>query len=120
MAGRTLPALAAAVLGFSLLAQDGGSLTEQYREVANRLINAALADQGGMEKLNFLCDRIGNRLSGSPALEQAVVWAAAQMRADGLVNISTPRVRVPHWVRGNESASLLEPMNRPLNILGLG
>ena len=120
MAGRALPKFAAATLAFSLLAQDGGSLAEQYREVANRLINAALADQGGMEKLTFLCDRIGNRLSGSAALEQAIEWAAAQMRTDGLVNVVTPRVRVPHWVRGNESAAVVGPVNRPLSILGLG
>lgn len=73
-----------------------------------------------MEKLAFLCDRIGNRLSGSPGLEKAVAWAAAQMKADGLTNVVTPRVKVPHWVRGSESASLLEPVNRPLTILGLG
>jgi hypothetical protein len=120
MPRRAVPGIAAAVLAFSLLAQDGGSLTEQYREVANRLINAALADQGGMEKLTYLCDRIGNRLSGSPALDQAIAWAAAQMRADGLVNVVTPRVKVPHWVRGNESAALMEPVSRPLTILGLG
>ena len=73
-----------------------------------------------MEKLAYLCDRIGNRLSGSAALEKAVAWAAAQMKADGLSNVVTPRVKVPHWVRGAESASLLEPVNKPLTILGLG
>jgi len=73
-----------------------------------------------MEKLSYLCDRIGNRLSGSAALERAVVWAAAQMKADGLVNVVTPRVKVPHWVRGNESASLVEPVNKALTMLGLG
>ena len=73
-----------------------------------------------MEKLSYLCDRIGNRESGIPALERAVAWAAAQMKADGLSNVVTPLVKVPHWVRGNESASLLEPVNRPLTILGLG
>jgi carboxypeptidase Q len=77
-------------------------------------------DNGGMEKLSYLCDRIGNRLSGSPALERAIAWAAAQMKQDGLVNVVTPAVKVPHWVRGNESASLLEPVTKPLTILGLG
>jgi hypothetical protein len=109
-----------AVLAFSALAQQGGSLTDQYRDSASKLIDASLSDHGGMEKLSYLCDRIGSRLSGSQALEKAVVWAAAQMKADGLSNVVTPRVKVPHWVRGNESASLLEPVNKPLTILGLG
>jgi hypothetical protein len=109
-----------AVLAFSALAQQGGSLTEQYRDSASKLIDASLSNHGGMEKLSYLCDRIGNRLSGSQGLEKAIVWAAAQMKADGLSNVVTPHVKVPHWVRGNESASVLEPVNKPLTILGLG
>ncbi|HYL35043.1 MAG TPA: M20/M25/M40 family metallo-hydrolase [Bryobacteraceae bacterium] len=112
--------IAVAVLALSLAAQPPGTLAEQYRDVAARLIDAALADQAGMDKLSFLCDRIGHRLSGSPGLEKAIAWSAAQMREDGLVNVVTPRVRVPHWVRGNESASLVEPVNKPMIILGLG
>src|ERR1700693_2425125 len=104
----------------SLLAQEGQSLTERYRETAGKLIDAALVDNGGMDKLSYLCDRIGNRLSGSPALEKAIAWAAAQMKQDGLANVVTPLVKVPHWVRGNESAALVEPVNKPLTILGLG
>lgn len=119
MLRRVLQGTAAAALAVCLIAQQA-TVTEQYRESANRLINFALADQGGMERLSYLCDRIGNRLSGSPALDQAVVWAAAQMKKDGLVNVVTPLVKVPHWVRGNESAALVEPVNRPLTILGLG
>jgi carboxypeptidase Q len=108
------------LVGAVLFAQNAGTLTEQYRERASKLIDASLADQGGMDQLAYLCDRIGNRLSGSAALEKAVAWAAAQMKADGLTNVVTPRVKVPHWVRGNESAALLEPVNKPLTILGLG
>jgi hypothetical protein len=107
-------------IALGLAAQPAGNLTEQYREVATKLIDAAMADQGGMEKLSYLCDRIGNRLSGSIGLEKAVAWAAAQMNHDGLVNVSTPRVKVPHWVRGNESASITEPVNKRLAMLGLG
>ncbi len=112
--------LAGVVLAVSLFAQNIGNLQEQYRESASKLIAAALVDQDGMEKLSYLCDRIGNRESGTPALERAVAWAAAQMKADGLSNVVTPLVKVPHWLRGNENASLLEPVNRPLTILGLG
>jgi hypothetical protein len=107
-------------LALSLLAQNAGTLTEQYRESASKLIDASLADQGGMEKLSYLCDRIGNRLSGSAALDKAILWAAAQMKADGLSNVVTPRVKVPHWVRGSESAALVEPVVHPLHMLGLG
>lgn len=108
------------LIAFGLAAQPAGNVAEQYREIANKLIDAAMADQGGMEKLSYLCDRIGNRLSGSLALEKAIAWAAAQMNHDGLVNVSTPRVKVPHWVRGNESAAIVDPVNKRLAMLGLG
>jgi Peptidase family M28 len=117
---RRLTILTAASLAASLFAQSTSTLADQYRESTGRLIDAALADQDGMDSLTYLCDRIGNRLSGSPALERAVSWAAAKMKADGLTNVVTPSVKVPHWVRGNESAALTEPVARPLTILGLG
>src|ERR1700724_2914275 len=93
------------MLASCLLAQEGQSLTDRYREAAGKLIDAALVDNGGMDKLSYLCDRIGNRLSGSPGLEKAIAWAATQMKQDGLVNVVTPAVKVPHWVRGSEGGA---------------
>jgi len=96
------------------------NLAKQYRDAANKLIDASLADEAGYNKLTYLCDRIGNRLSGSENLPKAIAWAAEQMKSDGLVNVSTPPVKVPHWVRGDESGAILAPIQRPLHMLGLG
>lgn len=97
-----------------------GPLTEPLREGAGRLIGAALTDRQGWERLEYLCDRIGARLAGSRALERAIDWSAAEMRGDGLSRVETPRVMVPHWERGAESAELLSPVGGPLRMLGLG
>lgn len=96
------------------------TLIEAYRGTADKLIDAALADNDGYAKLSYLCDRIGNRLGGSEGLEKAIVWGADQMKRDGLQNVVTPHVKVPHWVRGNESATIVDPVKKPLTILGLG
>jgi len=96
------------------------NLTDQYRSAADRLIDAALADSDGYAKLAFLCDRIGNRLSGSESLVSAIKWSEEQMKQDGLSNVRVIPVKVPHWVRGVESARLIAPENRPLHMLGLG
>jgi len=101
-------------------AQSTSSLTETYRERASRLIGAALTDDGGWKKLEYLCDRIGNRIDGSPALIKAIDWAAGEMRREGLSNVQTLPVKVPHWVRGEESARLVEPIDSPVAMLGLG
>ena len=96
------------------------TLTDTYREAAERLISAALASDNAYTRLSQLCDGIGNRLSGSESLERAVRWAAGAMRADGLENVRLQPVMVPHWVRGQESAVMLEPGPQKLVILGLG
>jgi hypothetical protein len=95
-------------------------LSESYKEVSARIISAALADSDGYAKLSYLCDRIGNRLSGSDSLNAAIAWAAAQMKRDGLENVATPAVKVPHWVRGREDAEMVRPVRHPLTMLGLG
>lgn len=95
-------------------------LYETYREPAQKLIDAAMADSGGYEKLSWLCDRIANRLSGSESLGHAISWAAAEMKKDGLTNVTTPEVMVPHWVRGHERLTMVAPVERELVMLGVG
>ena len=95
-------------------------LTEQYRTTADKLIAAALADTEGYNRLAYLCYRIGHRLSGSPGLEKAIAWSAETMQAAGLSNVRVIPAKVPHWVRGAESARMLTPVDRPLHMLGLG
>jgi hypothetical protein len=95
-------------------------LTEQYRATANRLIASALADTDGYNRLAYLCYRIGHRLSGSEGLEKAIAWSAETMKAAGLSNVRVIPAKVPHWVRGTESARMVAPVDRPLHMLGLG
>ncbi|HXE74257.1 MAG TPA: M20/M25/M40 family metallo-hydrolase [Candidatus Xenobia bacterium] len=95
-------------------------LDARYRDTANRILAAALTEDGAWEKLSYLCDRVGHRLSGSPELERAIAWAAEQMRADGLENVRLQPVKVPRWIRGRESVEVLEPVRRSLAVLGLG
>ena len=42
------------------------------------------------------------------------------MKRDGLENVHTEKVMVPHWVRGNESAEIVEPARHQIAMLGLG
>jgi carboxypeptidase Q len=95
-------------------------LNETYKVTADRIIDAAMADDGAYRKLSYLCDRIGNRLAGSENLNEAVRWAADEMRRDGLKNVATPEVMVPVWKRGPERLNMLAPVQRALPMLGLG
>ena len=92
----------------------------QYSDRAKRLIESAKADSHSLDRLEFLCDRIGNRLSGSASLDRAISWAAGEMKSAGLQNVRLAPVKVPHWVRGEETATMIDPISRRLPILGLG
>ncbi len=100
-------------------ARSSESLTDAYRTDAGRILGAALVDDAGWDKLEYLTTVIGHRLSGSKGLEDAIEWAAQGMQDEGL-EISLQPVDVPHWVRGEESLEMLEPTPRSLDILGLG
>src|SRR3954463_13808843 len=93
---------------------------DPYREPAARLIGEAVSGTFAWDRLAVLTDTIGNRLSGTPALDRAIQWAVAEMNKDGLDNVHTERVMVPKWVRGSESAEILEPARHPVAMLGLG
>jgi len=96
------------------------SIAARYRDPADRLIVAALADTTAYQRLGYLTDRFGNRPSGSASLERAIDWVLATMRSDGLSQVRGERVMVPHWVRGAESAELMAPRRLALRLLGLG
>ena len=93
---------------------------DAYRDPASRLIGEALSSTFAWDRLSVLTDTIGNRLSGTPALDRAIQWAAAEMKKDGLENVHTERVMVPKWVRGSESAEIVEPARHAMVMLGLG
>jgi hypothetical protein len=95
-------------------------IATKYGATAQKIIAAAMRDNDGLRRLEYLCDRIGNRVTGSESLEKAVRWAAEEMRKAGLENVRTPPVTVPHWVRGSESATLLEPFQKRLWMMSYG
>lgn len=127
--------LAAVALGIMLLSaappaaqvpQSVGSTSpaaawlEPYREPAARLIGEALASDFAWQRLALLGDTFGHRLSGSQPLEDAIQWAVQEMKRDGLENVHTEPVKVPHWVRGQEGLEIVAPGRHALAMLGLG
>ena len=99
---------------------DQTSPAEALPDAAAALMGRALASDRAWERLVELCDGIGHRLSGSPALDLAIEWAEAAMKADGLDAVRAEPVMVPRWLRGEEAATMLHPVVRSMPILGLG
>jgi carboxypeptidase Q len=117
---RRLSFLAAAVLAVVLTSPAASQVSARSRAGANQLIDAALRDSAAWDRLARLTDTFGPRLSGSKSLEDAIDWILAEMKRDGLANVRGEPVMVPHWVRGEESATLVSPRATTLHMIGLG
>ncbi|XP_034729302.1 carboxypeptidase Q-like [Etheostoma cragini] len=93
-----------------------------YAEVAKQIIDLAVfgaAQNRSHRRLADFTDTIGNRVSGSHNLEMAIKYMYSAMTKDGL-DVHLEPVKIPHWVRGKESAEMIAPRAKSLAILGLG
>ncbi len=117
-----LRAAPGALLLASLLpaSSNAQTIADRYRPTTDSIIAAALSDSAAYDRLALLTDKFGHRLSGSASLEQALDWIIGEMRRDGLANVRGEPVLVPRWVRGSESAELVQPRPLKLRMLGLG
>ncbi len=119
---RSLAVAALATLSSVAAAQPAppNPYVAKHRATTDRLIDAALADSAAWLKIAELTDRFGHRLSGSVALERAIDWIIDRMTVEGLENVRGEPVMVPHWVRGTESAEMVQPRYGKLPMLALG
>jgi carboxypeptidase Q len=93
------------------------------KAISDRIIE--LVTQGAFRGVTYnrlaaLVDTIGPRLCGNESLTKAVNWVQNAMIDEGLDNVHVEEVQLPHWVRGEEHARLVQPRNTKLSMLGLG
>ncbi len=123
---RTSLCVLAAVVAYGSLVPSsaqpatGPAWLSPHRDNVSRLQAAAQADDFAWQRLAELTDTYGARISGSENLERAIRWAQATMTKDGLANVRAEKVMVPRWVRGQESAVIVDPPEHPMAMLGLG
>lgn len=109
-----------AFLPFAAQPAAGAAWLSPFRDNVSRLQAAAQADDFAWQRLAELTDTYGARLAGSENLTRAIRWAEAAMAKDGLANVRAEKVMVPRWVRGRESAVIVDPPEHPMTMLGLG
>src|SRR5881398_929372 len=72
-----------------------------------RLQQAALTSDYAYRQVAHLSNNIGSRLTGSAQADKAVEYVASELKAIGC-EVQMERVMVPHWVRGEETAALVQ------------
>src|SRR5256886_15155483 len=72
-----------------------------------RLQQAALTSDYAYRQVAHLSNNIGPRLTGSAQAGKAVEYVASELKTIGC-EVQLGRVMVPHWVRGQETAAIVQ------------
>src|SRR5437870_1823402 len=72
-----------------------------------RLQQGALNSEYAYKQVAHLANNIGPRLSGSTQAAKSVAYVASELKAIGC-EVQLERVLVPHWVRGEATAALVQ------------
>ena len=80
-----------------------------------RIRDSAMKEDWAYARLADLTDLVGPRLSGSAGAAAAVEQVAEAMRKIG-AKVTLQPVKVPHWVRGVETAELVDYTGRPAGV----
>ncbi|KAI1727430.1 peptidase family m28 domain-containing protein [Ditylenchus destructor] len=99
------------------------AIAKEFKEGSHRLIDYLVKGDGknkGMEWLEPLVDDFGHRHLGTKALESAIDFTVDRLTEDGFQNVHTERVEnLPHWVRGPDAVTLIQPRKLKLNALAV-
>lgn len=108
-------ALALGLVATPVLAQDAGTIQR-----AGQVRDQAMASNIALDYVTQITTRFGARPAGSPSEQQAAVWAAEYMRAQGFQNVRIEDFALVGWERGEESASIVGDRPQRLVVAALG
>lgn len=85
-----------------LLGSLAGAAQTRDESSIRQIFDEALRNGESYAMLDYLCNKVGHRLSGSPGAAAAVEWGRHVMQDYGFDNVYLQPVMVPHWVRGQK------------------
>jgi len=85
-----------------------------------KLIEAGLADDVGLQFVEDLTTEIGPRLAGSDAEARARDWAVVELKGLGFSNVRIEGFDIPFWSRTHERAEILSAGGQSIAVTALG
>ncbi len=76
--------------------------------IISKIYNEALTKGKSYGMLQYLCNNIGHRLSGSNTAQIAVNWTQTSMSKMGFDQVYLQEVMVPRWIRGEKETAFIE------------
>jgi len=84
------------IFSYSIYSQD----LNNHSQFIKKIYNEALSSGESYERLDYLSNQIGGRLSGSINYERSVKWGKEELDVIGLDSVWLQPVMTPKWVRG--------------------
>ncbi|KAK9884491.1 hypothetical protein WA026_007332 [Henosepilachna vigintioctopunctata] len=94
-----------------------------YQPIVDKIINETVNGcfkSSTYNELAYFVDKFGYRFAGTDNLENAIDYMLEKSKLKKLENVHGEKVAVQAWIRGQESATLLQPRRQNLPMLGLG
>ena len=111
------------VISGSMIAGEPGANRETDLRMIKSIFDEALLSGESYQNLDYLCNNIGNRLSGSESAARAVEWTRKLMENYKFDRVFLQNVMVPHWERGGKETAQIVDKNgnrENLRVLALG
>lgn len=90
------------LLSLLLTSTIAASAQNQDSVYLRKIFDEALVNGQPYQNLEYLCKKIGQRLSGSANAQKAVDWTKQLMEKYGFDRVFLQEVMVPHWVRNEK------------------
>ncbi len=87
-----------------------------------KIYDEILSNGQAYSNLEYLCKKVGPRLSGSANYNKAVEWGRTLMEKYGFDKVYLQEVMVPHWERGAKEAAYFTEAGKktPVSVAALG
>ena len=94
---------------------SGAPLAAQVADPRVALKQRAEGDTPLVADTFELCDRVGGRITGTPALDRAVQWGVDKFKSIGLESVTTESYAVPFlWIPGTVEVTAIAPETFPV------
>jgi Zn-dependent M28 family amino/carboxypeptidase len=91
----------------------------QEKNLWNEIIGSAYTGNRSYAMLQKICDEAGGRLMGAPANEKAMSILIEELKTIGY-DAKKESFTAPGWIRGNDQATIVEPVQLSLRTVALG
>jgi len=90
-----------------------------YLNVDKTILGEVYTSSESMNNLLVLCDEYGSRFPGTPGDRGSVDYMVGKLKSYGIENAHFETFKIPGWVRGKATLTIIEPIKKELECISL-